>query len=317
MLKLFDAFAGYGGAHFGLKKAGIKFEAVGFSEIDKFAVEIYQRNHPGSKNYGDITKIEAETLPDFELFTGGFPCQPFSTAGLCLGENETRGTLFHDIIRICRVKKPRHVLLENVKGFMSSRHKTTRETIIKNFTELGYHVHMSLLNSKNYGIPQNRERVWIYCTLEDLNPFFTLQPDGDFLTPHLINFLDKQVDPHLYKNQTQIRRIIDLHKVNLDVKEPCCLDIYNKKVRDDGICITITEPHHNCMRIVEPKIDDNYMLRKLSIDEHFRLMGFKDGEINVSGLSYQQACKLAANGWDVSLASEIFKKIFGNPRVSK
>jgi DNA (cytosine-5)-methyltransferase 1 len=309
MLKLFDAFAGYGGAHFGLKKSGIEFEAVGFSEIDKFAVETYQRNHIGSNNCGDITKIDPEKLPDFDIFTGGFPCQPFSSAGLGLGENETRGTLFHDIIRICRAKMPRHVLLENVKGFMSNRHKATRETIRRKFIELGYNVHMSLLNSKNYGIPQNRERVWIYCTTDNLDPFFSLEPDNEGLNVRLTDFLDKDPDPSLYKNQTQIRRIIELHKVNLDVKEPCCLDIYNKKVRNDGICITITEPHHNCMRVVEPKVGDEFRLRKFSIREHFRLMGFDEGEINIDGLSYQQACKLAANGWDVNIASKIFRKI--------
>jgi DNA (cytosine-5)-methyltransferase 1 len=310
MLKLFDAFAGYGGAHFGLKKSGIPFEAVGFSEIDKFAIEIYQRNHPGSKNYGDITKIDASVIPDFDLFTGGFPCQPFSSAGLCLGENETRGTLFHDIIRICRAKKPRHVLLENVKGFMSSRHKSTRDTIVRTFSEIGYHVEVVLLNTKHYGVPQNRERVWIYCTLNNVNPFFTIEPDKSTRTPNLINFLDEKPDASLYKNQKQIERIIELHKVNLDVPEPRCLDIYNKKVRDDGMCITITEPHHNCMRIVEPKIGNQYQLRKLSIAEHFRLMGFQENEIDYSGFSYQQACKLAANGWDVNLSSKILKKIF-------
>jgi DNA (cytosine-5)-methyltransferase 1 len=312
-IKLFDAFAGYGGAHFGLKKAGIPFQPVGFSEIDKFAIQTYLKNHPNCVNYGDITKIDPEDLPDFDIFTGGFPCQPFSSAGLCLGENETRGTLFHDIIRICRSKKPKYVLLENVKGFLSSRHKSTRETIIKKLTEIGYNVEMILLNSKHYGIPQNRERVWIYGSTDEANPFFSIEPERSPEIPRLIDFLDKEPDLSLYKNTTQIDRIIELHKVDLDVPEPCCLDIYNKKVREDGICITITEPHHNCMRIVEPKVDGEYRLRKLSIAEHFRLMGFGENEIDYTGLSYQQACKLAANGWDVNIASKIFKKIFNSP----
>ena len=315
MIRLFDAFAGYGGAHFGLKKAKVDFQAVGFSEIDKFAVSTYETNHPGTKNFGDITQINPDDLPDFDLFTGGFPCQPFSTAGLCLGENETRGTLFHDILRVCSVKRPNYVLLENVKGLLNRRHKATLETIRRKFYELDYHVEVVLLNSKHYGIPQNRERVWIFCTLEEVDPFMSIKPSETLSCPHLTDFLDETPDPKLYKNQQQIKRIIELHKVDLDVLEPCCLDIYNKKVRDDGICITITEPHHNCMRIVEPMVGNEFRLRKVSISEHFRLMGFEENEINVEGLSYQQACKLAANGWDVSLASKLFVNIFQGSKV--
>ena len=90
MIKLFDAFAGYGGAHFSLTKAKIDFEPVGFSENDPFASSLYELNHPGVKNYGDITEIVPKNLPDFNFFTGGFPCQPFSSAGLGEGEGDTR-----------------------------------------------------------------------------------------------------------------------------------------------------------------------------------------------------------------------------------
>ena len=92
-IKLFEAFAGYGGANFALKKSGIKNKTIGFSENDKFAIKIYELNHPKVKNYGDITAIKHEELPDFNFFTGGFPCQPFSQAGDGLGINDTRGTI--------------------------------------------------------------------------------------------------------------------------------------------------------------------------------------------------------------------------------
>ena len=107
-IKLFEAFAGYGGATFGLKRSKVPFEVIGFSEIDRLTSEFYQKNHPGIKNFGDITKIKPKDIPDFDLFTGGFPCQPFSQVGMGLGEDDTRGTLFHDIIRICKIKKPKH-----------------------------------------------------------------------------------------------------------------------------------------------------------------------------------------------------------------
>ena len=109
-LKVFEAFAGYGGASFGLKRAKIPFEVIGYSENDKFAIELYDNNHPGILNYGDITKINPNDIPDFDLITGGFPCQPFSQVGLGKGEADIRGTLFHDLIRICEVKRPKHRL---------------------------------------------------------------------------------------------------------------------------------------------------------------------------------------------------------------
>ena len=124
------------------------------------------------------------------------------------------------------------------------------------------------------------------------------------------DFLEENPDENLYLNQEQIKRLIELHNVDLNVKEPCCLDIYNKKVRTDGISITLTEPHHNSLRVVEPKRKGKFVVRKLSVLEHFRLMGFKDNEIDFAELSYQQLCKRAGNGWDINVASRIFKKIY-------
>ena len=117
-LKVFEGFAGYGGASFALRrlkrKGFLDYETIGFSETDSKAVEIYTKNFPEIKNYGDITKINVNKLPKFNLFTGGFPCQPFSTAGSREGELDDRGTLFGDIIRICEAKKPQYIFLENV-----------------------------------------------------------------------------------------------------------------------------------------------------------------------------------------------------------
>jgi len=153
-LKVFEAFAGYGGASFGLKRAKIPFETIGYSENDNFAIKLYENNHSGILNYGDITKIDPNDLPDFDLFTGGFPCQPFSQVGLGKGEADIRGTLFYDLIRICDVKRPKHILLENVKGLSTSKHGKTLEAIIKSLEKLGYDVVCELFNTKDYGIPQ-------------------------------------------------------------------------------------------------------------------------------------------------------------------
>ena len=132
---------------------------IGYSEVDKYAIQIYQKHYPLHKNYGDITKIK--TLPDFDLFVGGFPCQSFSIAGKRRGFTDTRGTLFFDIARICKQKQPRLLLLENVKGLLSHDKGNTFATILKTLDEIGYDVQWQVLNSKDFGVPQNRERVFI------------------------------------------------------------------------------------------------------------------------------------------------------------
>ena len=133
---------------------------VGYSEVDKYAIQIYEK-HFNHKNYGDITKIKAEELPDFELLCGGFPCQAFSIAGKRKGFEDTRGTLFFDIARLLSVKQPRLLLLENVKGLLSHEKGRTFSTILATLDGLGYDLQWQVLNSKNFGVPQNRERVFI------------------------------------------------------------------------------------------------------------------------------------------------------------
>ena len=310
VLRVFETFAGYGGASFGLKKAKIKHKVIGFSEFDKYADIIFSKNHPNIKNYWDITKVDTKSLPNFDLFTGGFPCQPFSTAGSGLGEMDIRGTLFYEIIRICGDKQPRDILLENVKGITMGKHKQTFQKILLELENIGYQVHYKILNSKDFGIPQNRERVWIYATKNTRDIFWKFDLKPFKLKLFFKDFLEENPDENLYLNQEQIKRLIELHNVDLNVKEPCCLDIYNKKVRTDGISITLTEPHHNSLRVVEPKRKGKFVVRKLSVLEHFRLMGFKDNEIDFAELSYQQLCKRAGNGWDINVASRIFKKIY-------
>ena len=134
---------------------------VGYSEINKYAIQIYQRHWPGHKNYGDATKINPSELPDFDMLCGGFPCQSFSIAGKRKGFEDTRGTLFHEILRIASEKKPGTIFLENVKGLLSADQGRCFGVILCSLDELGYDVEWQVLNSKNFGVPQNRERVFI------------------------------------------------------------------------------------------------------------------------------------------------------------
>lgn len=136
-------------------------ECVGYSEVNKYAIQCYEQHFKGHKNYGDATRIVPEELPDFDFLCGGFPCQAFSIAGKRGGFDDTRGTLFFEIARILKVKRPRNFLLENVKGLLSHDNGRTFKTIITTLVELGYGVEWQVLNSKNFGVPQNRERVFI------------------------------------------------------------------------------------------------------------------------------------------------------------
>ena len=144
-----------------LQERGQSATCVGYSEIDKYAIKVYEKQFPGVKNYGDITKINAKELPDFDCLVGGFPCQAFSIAGKRRGFDDTRGTLFFDLARILREKQPRYFVFENVKGLLSHDKGNTFRTIIATIDELGYDCQWSVLNSKNFGVPQNRERVYI------------------------------------------------------------------------------------------------------------------------------------------------------------
>ena len=156
IIRVFEGFAGYGGASFAMKRLNkkqkkIRFQVVGYSEISQSAIDLYNANHKSPiKNFGDITKINVDELPDFEMFTGGFPCQPFSTAGNRLGELDPRGSLFAEIIKICQAKKPKYIFLENVVSLCRGKCKPTFEAILGIFDVIGYDVQTTILDSKDY-----------------------------------------------------------------------------------------------------------------------------------------------------------------------
>ena len=313
-IRVFEGFAGYGGASFGLKRSGLKYKVVGMSEYDSFASQLLSQNFPGIKNWGDITKINAEELPDFDLFTGGFPCQPFSSAGLQLGVDDKygRGTLFFDIARICDVKKPQYILLENVKGLTQKKFASTFEGIKERLKRIGYgDIAYAVLNSKDYGIPQNRERLWMFGRLGGLPEEFDIVPPKVELTKRFGDFLDADPPKELYLSEKQIEHLKEKHHIDsFVVEEPLCFDVYNKKIKKDALCITITQPEHNSLRVVEVPKKGKEIVRKMSIDEQFRFMGFDDGELDYTGQSYSQMSKRAGNGWDVNLVGILLKHIF-------
>lgn len=166
MIKIIDLFAGIGGIRMGFEQAFNEVSCVFTSEIDKFAIQTYQVNFGGEMVHGDITQINEQDIPDHDILLAGFPCQPFSQAGLKKGFSDTRGTLFFDIERILLAKKPKAFLLENVKQLKGHDQGRTLKIILKHLSQAGYDVHVKVLNAKDFGIPQNRERIFIVGLLE-------------------------------------------------------------------------------------------------------------------------------------------------------
>jgi len=183
-MKFIDLFAGIGGFRYGLQKVEIEsesssdyesgasqhgqraFHCVWSNEWDKYANQIYTK-HFGECDSRDIRTVDTKDIPDHDLLCAGFPCQSFSIAGKRLGFEDTRGTMFFEIARIIRDKGPRYFLLENVKGLLSHDEGKTFQTILGVLSDLGYEYQWQVLNSKNFGVPQNRERVFIVGHLRE------------------------------------------------------------------------------------------------------------------------------------------------------
>ncbi len=166
MTRIIDLFAGIGGIRLGFMQAFSDLKCVFTSEIDKFAINTYQANFGSEHIHGDITQVPVNDIPDHDILLAGFPCQPFSQAGLKKGFSDTRGTLFFDIERILCAKKPRAFLLENVKQLKNHDQGRTLKIIRDQLAQAGYSVFIDVLKARDFGVPQNRERVYIVGFLE-------------------------------------------------------------------------------------------------------------------------------------------------------
>lgn len=176
-IKIIDLFAGIGGIRLGFEQAfGKDLECVFTSEIDKFAIQTYIANFGNENIYGDITKISEKDIPEHDILLAGFPCQPFSQAGLKKGFKDTRGTLFFDIERILISKKPKAFLLENVKQLKGHDKGNTLKVILQHLNDTGYKTYVKVLAAKDFGIPQNRERIYIVGFLDKTVDFKFPEP---------------------------------------------------------------------------------------------------------------------------------------------
>ncbi|NPD32079.1 DNA (cytosine-5-)-methyltransferase [Eggerthellaceae bacterium zg-997] len=177
LIRSIDLFAGIGGIRLGFESAfGSQIETVFASEWDRWAATTYRHNFgPSPEVAGDITKVDAADIPPFDICLAGFPCQAFSFAGRHQGfgdnyKGQSRGTLFAEVVRICDHHRPRVIFCENVKGLVRHDRGRTFKVICGAFEEIGYKVFTRVLNSKDFGVPQNRERIYLVCFRDDIAP---------------------------------------------------------------------------------------------------------------------------------------------------
>lgn len=210
-LKVFTAFSGYDSQCLALKYLGIDFDLIGWSEIDKYAIDAHNALFPEYKdrNYGDISKIDWTSVPDFDLFTYSFPCTDISNAGKQEGLTEgsgTRSSLLWECKQAIEIKHPKYLLMENVKALMSKKFLPFYNKWVEYLRSQGYSNFSRILNAKDYGVPQNRERV--FCvSIRDKNATYHF-PKTIPLTKCLKDVLEDNVDEKYYLNQDKVDKFI-------------------------------------------------------------------------------------------------------------
>ena len=291
---------------------------VGFSEIDKYAIQIYKKHFPTHKNYGDITKLAERDVPDHDLFVGGFPCQSFSIAGKRRGFEDTRGTLFFEIARILRAKRPKNFILENVKGLLSHDEGNTFKVVIRTLDGLGYFVEWQVLNSKNFGVPQNRERVFIvgHFGKEPGRKVFPIREnsEADIVLPTLTSrywggqanggYL-RQISP---SGGSQGERVYDPDGIATTIASQA--GGLGAKTGLYQISPCIRAEHHNTADV--HFIPEEGRIRRLTPLECERLQGFPDGW--TEGVSDTQRYKCLGNAVTVNVVREIAGRLLINQK---
>lgn len=242
-LRVVEAFAGVGSQRMALRNLGIEHEVVGIFEIDKYALSSYEAIHGECPNLGDISKIEIEGVPEHDLFTYSFPCQDISIAGKQASLEEgsgTRSSLLWECKRIIEGKKPKFLLLENVKNLVGKKHRPYFEKWLNYLESQGYNNYWEVLNAKDYGVPQNRERVFVVSILKEYDTGFRFESGFDSGI-RLRHILEDSVDEKYYINTERASVLIDklmeagYLKGNIT---PCDSTIMKPKSLEVANCIT-------------------------------------------------------------------------------
>ncbi len=308
-----DLFAGLGGFRLALESLGAK--CVYSNEWDKSAQEVYKNNF-GDLPEGDITKVDEKTIPDHDILCAGFPCQAFSISGKQRGFEDSRGTLFFDVARIVREKRPKVVFMENVKNFATHDNGKTLRVVKATMEMLGYSFNYKVLNAVNYGIPQKRERIYMVCFRKDLGINEFEYPKPIPLTKHVEDFIldEEKLVSNLYVSRPDIKYTKKdiVNATNASVR----LGIINKGGQGEriystkGIAITLSANGGGVFAKTGGYLI-NGKPRKLHQRECARLMGFPDSYIMAK--SKVQAYKQFGNSVVVDvlqyIAIEIGKKL--------
>ncbi|MFT6324985.1 MAG: DNA (cytosine-5)-methyltransferase 1 [Halieaceae bacterium] len=291
--KFIDLFAGIGG----IRKS---FESIGggcvfSSEIDQFAQYTYYSNY-GVLPFGDITKIEPEQIPEHDILCGGFPCQPFSHIGKREGfEHPTQGTMFHEVIRIIDYKKPRVVFLENVAGLVNHDSGKTLEIIITELEKRGYKCHHTLLNAKDFGIPQNRKRFYLVCFLDDVEFSF---PEPPMISADIGNYIETGISGYSISKHLQ-----KSYLYKLDDGRPAVIDQSTK-----GYVKTLVSTYHKIQRLTGTFVKDGETgMRLLTKNECKAIMGFPEDFL--LPVSRTQMYRQMGNSVVIKVVTEIAKEI--------
>ncbi|MDR0364958.1 MAG: DNA (cytosine-5-)-methyltransferase [Bacteroidales bacterium] len=297
-VKFIDLFCGIGGFRQAMEEACRENELIPHcvfsSDIDPFCQISYNANF-GENPAGDITKIDEKEIPDHDVLFAGFPCQPFSIIGQMEGFSDIRGTLFFDIARILKRKKPQAFVLENVKQLVGHDKGKTLKVILTTLKDLGYHVQFSVLNALDYGLPQKRERIFIVGTRQASD--FSFPAPTRYFKP-LEEILEKEVDRKHYVSENIRNKRKKRHA-----------SIYPLSIWHENKSGNISSYPYSCA--LRAGASYNYLLvngeRRLTPREMFRLQGFPDSHKIV--VNDNQARKQAGNAVPVNLAKAVILKL--------
>lgn len=245
MLKVLELFSGYGSQSLALEYLGIEHKSD-ISEIDQYAIEAYNQIHGDTHNWGDITKIDETKLPYYDLITYSSPCQDFSVAGLGKGGDEgsgTRSSLLWECERIIRAVKPKYLLMENVKNLVGKAHKHNFIRWLRTLEMMGYQNFYQVLNAKDYGVPQNRERVFVVSILGCQQYLF---PNPIKLTKRLKDVLERDIDEKYYLSSEKVIGFLEKGNVNPSGRG------MNGNVCTGDVCNTLTTNKGEGLKIFEP-----------------------------------------------------------------
>jgi DNA (cytosine-5)-methyltransferase 1 len=301
-IRFIDLFCGIGGFRYAAGQAceslGAESEFVLSSDINKFSCQAYGANF-GEYPQGDVSKIPVEEIPDFDVLLGGFPCQPFSKAGLQRGFDDTRGTLFFEIAKILSEKKPDAFVLENVKGLINHDKGKTLETILTTLKDLGYFVHYKVLDALDFGLPQHRERIFIVGFKDD-RPFEF--PEGNVPMKPLSEVLETEVPEKYFISDYLKSRVYT--RDTATVSEPCIWTKiefeHDHAYRVKPYSSTLTTSGPSSTHLVNGE-------RRLTPRERLRLQGFPEDFKIVCSDSQTQ--KQAGNSLPVPVAKAVIEKV--------